>query len=136
MAGKKEAKAGTEGPPHDQRSGIGRVKAESSLETTGSLAPVYREEGIQDWEGLSKSERDLDFVNETMRTDQIHEYHHEDRDGGAGSHLHPLFLDAFYNLHTILTRIVSQFRFCSKSKFNHCSLIGIVFKVRNQNPFS
>jgi hypothetical protein len=47
------------------------VKAESSLETTGSLAPVYREEGIQDWEGLSKSERDLDFLNETMRTDQI-----------------------------------------------------------------
>ena len=31
----------------------------------------YREQGIQDWEGLSKSERDLDFVNETMRTDQI-----------------------------------------------------------------
>jgi hypothetical protein len=32
---------------------------------------VYREEGIQDWEGQSKSERDLDFVNETMRMDQI-----------------------------------------------------------------
>jgi hypothetical protein len=47
------------------------VKAESSLETTGSLAPVYRGEETQDWEGLSKSERDLDFVNETMRTDQI-----------------------------------------------------------------
>jgi hypothetical protein len=70
MAGREEAKAGTEGP-HGQRSEIGRMKAESSLETTGSLAPVYREEGIQDWEGLSKSERDLDFVNETMRTDQI-----------------------------------------------------------------
>jgi hypothetical protein len=70
MAGKEEVKAGTEGP-HDQRSEIGGVKAESSLETTGSLAPVYREEGVQDWEGLSKSERDLDFVNETMRTDQI-----------------------------------------------------------------
>ena len=68
MAGRDEAKAGTEGP-HDQRSEIGRVKAESSLETTGNLAPVYRGEGSQDWEGLSKSERDLDFVNETMRTD-------------------------------------------------------------------
>ena len=68
--GREGAKTGTKGPP-DQRSEAGRVKAESSLETTGSLAPVYREEGIQDWEGLSKSERDLDFVNETMRTDQI-----------------------------------------------------------------
>ncbi len=37
------------------------------------------------------------------------------------------------NLHTILTRIVSEFRFFhSKSKFDHCSSIGIVFKVRNQ----
>ena len=68
--GKEVAKMGTEGP-QDQRSEAGKVKAESSLEATGSLAPVYREEGIQDWEGLSKSERDLDFVNETMRTDQI-----------------------------------------------------------------
>ena len=68
--GKEGAKTGTEGP-HEQRSEAGRLKAESSLEATGSLAPVYREEGIQDWEGLSKSERDLDFVNETMRTDQI-----------------------------------------------------------------
>jgi hypothetical protein len=41
MAGRNEAKTGTEGP-HDQRSGIGRGKAESSLETTGNLAPVYR----------------------------------------------------------------------------------------------
>jgi hypothetical protein len=70
MAGRDEATTGTEGP-RDQRSEIGRVKAESSLETTGNLAPVYRGEGIQDWEGLSKSERDMDFVNETMRTDQI-----------------------------------------------------------------
>ncbi len=70
MAGRDEATTGTEGP-HDQRSGIGREKVESSLETTGNLAPVYRGEGIQDWEGLSKSERDMDFVNETMRTDQI-----------------------------------------------------------------
>ena len=68
--GKEGAKTGTEGP-YDLRSEAGRVKAESSLETAGSLAPVYREEGVQDWEGLSKSERDLDFVNETMRTDQI-----------------------------------------------------------------
>ncbi len=84
MAGREEAKAGTEGP-HDQRSETGKVKAESSLETTGSLAPEYREEGIQDWEGLSKSERDLDFVNETMNRPDT-EYHHEDRDGGARSH--------------------------------------------------
>ncbi len=41
MAGRDEAKKGTEGP-HDQRSGIGIGKAESSLETTGNLAPVYR----------------------------------------------------------------------------------------------
>ena len=65
MAGRDEATAGTEGP-RDQRSEIGRVKAESSLETTGNLEPVYRGEGIQDWEGLSKSERDMDFVNETI----------------------------------------------------------------------
>ncbi len=32
---------------------------------------MYQGEGIQDWEGLSKSERDMDFVNETMRMDQI-----------------------------------------------------------------
>ena len=49
MAGRDEATTGTEGP-RGQRSGIGRVKAESSLETTGNLAPVYRGEGIQDWE--------------------------------------------------------------------------------------
>jgi hypothetical protein len=83
--GKEGAKTGTKGP-HDQRSEAGRVKAESSLETTGSLAPIYRGEETQDWEGLSKSERDLDFVNETMRTEPDTEYHHEDRDGGAGSH--------------------------------------------------
>ena len=70
MAGRDEAKAGTEGP-HDQRSGIGRGKAESSLETTGNLAPVYRGEGDQGREGLSRSEKDVEFVNETMRTDQI-----------------------------------------------------------------
>jgi hypothetical protein len=70
MAGRDEATTGTEGP-RDQRSVIGRVKAESSLETTGNLAPVYRGEGVQDWVGLSKSERDMDFVNEMMRTDQI-----------------------------------------------------------------
>jgi hypothetical protein len=68
--GNEVAKAGTEGP-QDRRSEAGKVKAESSLETTGTLAPVYQEGGAQDWEGLSKSERDLDFVNETMRTDQI-----------------------------------------------------------------
>ncbi len=47
--GEEGAKIGTEGP-QDQRSEAGKVKAESSLEATGSLAPVYRVEGIQDWE--------------------------------------------------------------------------------------
>ncbi len=69
-AGRDEATTGTEGP-HDQRSEIGGGKTESSLETTGNLAPVYRGEGDQDREGLSRSERDVEFVNETMRTDQI-----------------------------------------------------------------
>ncbi|MFO0000056.1 MAG: hypothetical protein ACK559_02915, partial [bacterium] len=68
--GNEIAKAGTE-DPQNRRSEAGNVKAESSLETTGSLAPVYQEGEVQDWKGLSKSERDLDFVNETMRTDQI-----------------------------------------------------------------
>ncbi len=70
MAGRNEAKTGTEGP-HDQRSGIGRDKAGSSLETTGNLAPVYRGEGEQGRVGLSRSEKDVEFVNETMRTGQI-----------------------------------------------------------------
>jgi hypothetical protein len=69
MAGRDEATKGTEGP-HDQISGIGGRKTESSLETTGNLAPVYRGEGDQGREGLSRSE-DVEFVNETMRTDQI-----------------------------------------------------------------
>ncbi|MFN9999859.1 MAG: hypothetical protein ACK559_01910, partial [bacterium] len=69
-AGRDEATRGTEGP-HDRRSGIGRGKAESSLETTGNLAPVYRGEGDLGREGLSRSEMDVEFVNETMRTDQI-----------------------------------------------------------------
>ncbi len=41
----------------------------------------------------------------------------------------PLFLNFFYNLHTILTRIFSQFFiFYSKSKFDHCGSMGIIFK--------
>ncbi len=39
--GNEVAKAGTE-DPQDRRSEAGKVKAESSLETTGSLAPVYQ----------------------------------------------------------------------------------------------
>jgi hypothetical protein len=71
MAGRDESMKGTEGP-HDQRSGIGGGKTESNLETTGNLAPVYRGEGDQGQEGLSRSEKDVEFVNETMRMDQIH----------------------------------------------------------------
>ncbi len=70
MAGRDEATRGTEGP-HDQRSGIGGIKTESNLETTGNLAPVYQGEGEQGREGLSRSEKDMEFVNKTMRTDQI-----------------------------------------------------------------
>jgi hypothetical protein len=70
MAGRDEAMKGTEGP-HDQTSGIGGGKIESNLEKTGNLAPVYRGEGDQGREGLSRSEKDVEFVNETMRTDQI-----------------------------------------------------------------
>jgi hypothetical protein len=42
MAGRDEATTGTEGP-HEQRSGIGREKAESSLETKGNLETGGRE---------------------------------------------------------------------------------------------
>ena len=45
------------------------AKVESHLETTGTLAPVYQEGGAHDC--MSKSDRDLEFVNETMRTDQV-----------------------------------------------------------------
>ncbi len=45
--GKEVAKAGTE-DPQNRRSEIGKVKAESSLETTGSLAPVYQEGEVRD----------------------------------------------------------------------------------------
>jgi hypothetical protein len=70
MAGRDEATKGA-GGPHDLRSEIGGRKTESILETTGDLAPVYPEEGEQGLEGLSRSERDVEFVNETMRTSQI-----------------------------------------------------------------
>ena len=62
--GNEVAKTGTEGP-QDGRSEAGKVKTESSLETTGTLAPVYQEGGAHDC--MSKSDRDLEFVNETMR---------------------------------------------------------------------
>ena len=68
--GNETAKTGTEGP-QDKRSEADKAKAESNLEITGTLAPVYQEGGAHDWKGLSKSERDLEFVNETMRTDQM-----------------------------------------------------------------
>jgi hypothetical protein len=70
MAGRDEATKGAEGP-HDRRSEIGGRKTKRILETTGDLAPVYQEEGEQGREGLSRSERDVEFVNETMRTGQL-----------------------------------------------------------------
>jgi hypothetical protein len=70
MAGKKEAAEGA-GSPYDLGSRIGGRKTESYLETTGDLAPVYQEEGVQGREGLSRSERDMEFVRETMLTTQI-----------------------------------------------------------------
>ena len=42
--GNEIAKAGTEGP-QDKRPEAGKAKAESNLETTGTLAPVYQEGG-------------------------------------------------------------------------------------------
>jgi hypothetical protein len=70
MAGRDEATKGAEGP-RDRRSEIGGRKTERILETTGDLAPVYQGEGEQGREGLSRSEKDVEFVNETMRTGQI-----------------------------------------------------------------
>ncbi len=70
MAGRDEATKRAE-DPHDRRSGIGGRKTKSNLETTGDLAPVYQEEGEKGRDGLSRSEKDVEFVNETMRTDQI-----------------------------------------------------------------
>ncbi len=70
MVGRDEATKGA-GGPHDLRSEIGERKTESILETTGDLAPVYQGEGEQGQEGLSRSERDVEFVNETMHTGQV-----------------------------------------------------------------
>jgi hypothetical protein len=66
MAGRDEATKRA-----DRRSEIGGRKTESILETTGDLAPVYQGEGEQGREGLSRCEKDVEFVNETMRTGQI-----------------------------------------------------------------
>jgi hypothetical protein len=63
MAGRDEATKRA-----DQRSEISGRKTESILETTGDLAPVYQGEGEKGREG---SERDVEFVNEMMRTGQI-----------------------------------------------------------------
>ena len=68
--GNEIAETGTEGP-QDKRPEACKAKVESNLETTGTLAPVYQEGGAHDRKGMSKSERDLEFVNETMRTDQM-----------------------------------------------------------------
>ena len=63
--GNEIAKAGTEGP-QDKRPEACKAKVESHLETTGTLAPVYQEGGAHGCKSMSKSERDLEFVNETM----------------------------------------------------------------------
>jgi hypothetical protein len=70
MAGREEAAERAEGP-RDRGSEIARSKAESYLETTGDLAPVYQGEGVQGREGLSRSKRDMEFVRETMLTTQM-----------------------------------------------------------------
>jgi hypothetical protein len=70
MAGREEAAERAEGP-RNLRLEIGGRKTESYLETTGDLAPVYQEEGAQGREGLSRSERDMEFFIETMCTTQI-----------------------------------------------------------------
>jgi hypothetical protein len=70
MAGRGETAGGARGPC-DLRSKIGGGKAESYLETTGDLAPVYQEKGERGREGLSRSERDMEFVRETMLTAQV-----------------------------------------------------------------
>jgi hypothetical protein len=70
MAGREEAAERAEGP-HDRGSRIGGRKTESCLETTGDLAPVYQDEGVQGRESLSRRERDMEFVRETMLTTQI-----------------------------------------------------------------
>ena len=70
MAGREEAAERAEGS-RDLGSEIGRQKTESYLETTGDFAPVYQGEGEQGQEGLSRSERDMEFVTETMCTAQI-----------------------------------------------------------------
>jgi hypothetical protein len=70
MVGGEEAVRGAEGP-RDLRSEVGRRKTESYLETTGDHAPVYQGEGEQGREGLSRSERDMEFVTETKCTTQI-----------------------------------------------------------------
>ncbi len=67
MAGRKET-AGGAGSPCDLRSRVGSRKTKSYLETTVDLAPVYQEGGEQGREGISRSERDMEFVRETMLT--------------------------------------------------------------------
>ncbi len=70
MASREEA-AGGAGGPRDQRSEIGCRKTERYLEVTGDLAPVYQEEGEHGRDGLSRSERDMEFVKETMLTTEV-----------------------------------------------------------------
>jgi hypothetical protein len=70
MASRREAAKGARSPC-ELGSKIGGGKTESCLEMTGDLAPVYQEEGGQGREGLSRSERDMEFIRETMLTAQM-----------------------------------------------------------------
>jgi hypothetical protein len=62
--------AGEARGPCDLRSNIGCVETESYLEVTGD-APVYQGEGEQGQGGPSRSERDMEFVRETMLMTQV-----------------------------------------------------------------
>jgi hypothetical protein len=70
VASRKGTAEGTRGPC-DLRSNIGCMKTKSYPEVTGDLAPVYQEEGEQGQGDPSRSERDMEFVRETMLTTQV-----------------------------------------------------------------
>jgi hypothetical protein len=70
MADRREAAKGAR-DPCDRGSKIGGRKTKSYLETTGDLPPVYQEEEVYGREGLSRSDKDMEFVRETMLTDQM-----------------------------------------------------------------
>jgi hypothetical protein len=70
MASRKGTAEGARGPC-DLRSNIGCMKTKNYPEVTGDLAPVYQEEGEQGQGDPSRSERDMEFVRQTMLTTQV-----------------------------------------------------------------